>query len=244
MGAAAALVRDPAHPPALRRAPSRGRRGRRRLPGLCQRPVRPARAVLHRPAVERPHRLGRRTGPALRPGHADARCRRGEPLRRPGRGRHARRGPLPRGGTHGAPHPRRGVLRPGRCPGAERHRARPVLRRRRPGPHGLHRMRQLHGGLPGRGEEHPGEELPGAGRAARGADRAAAHRRRPASRRPGRSGARLAGDQSSHRRLVGRAAPHRHRRARGARGRGLGHPEPVAPAQGRRGAARAVRPAR
>ena len=66
----------------------------------------------------------------------------------------------------------------------------------------------------------------------------------PASRRPGRSGARLAGDQSSHRRLVGRAAPHRHRRARGARGRGLGHPEPVAPAQGRRGAARAVRPAR
>ena len=45
----------------------------------------------------------------------------------------------------------------------------PLLRRRGARPHRLHRLRALHGRLPGRREEHAGEELPVARRAARGA---------------------------------------------------------------------------
>ena len=70
--------------------------------------------------------------------------------------------------------------------------ARPLLRRRGPGPHRLHAVRQLHGRLPGRGQEHPREELPRPGRAARRGRRAAAHRdaarracRAPVAGRPG-----------------------------------------------------------
>ena len=49
---------------------------------------------------------------------------------------------------------RRGVLRAGRHQGAGQDRARPVLRRRRAGPHRLHRVRLLHDGLPLRRQEH------------------------------------------------------------------------------------------
>ena len=42
--------------------------------------------------------------------------------------------------------------------------ARPVLRRRGPGAHRLHRVRLVHDRLPVRRQEHPGEELPGARR--------------------------------------------------------------------------------
>ena len=57
-------------------------------------------------------------------------------------------------------HPGRGVLRSRRREDAGRDGARPVFRRRRPGPHRLHRVRLLHDGLPTRRQEHPGQELP------------------------------------------------------------------------------------
>ena len=62
--------------------------------------------------------------------------------------------------------PGRGVLRTRRRRRARHHGGRPVLRRRRAGAHRLHAVRQLHGRLPGRREEHARQELPGARRAA------------------------------------------------------------------------------
>ena len=61
------------------------------------------------------------------------------------------------------PHARRGVLRT-----AGRGSRRPLLRRRRPGEDRLHRMRLLYDRMPGRREEHAGEELPLLRRAGRG----------------------------------------------------------------------------
>ena len=54
-------------------------------------------------------------------------------------------------------------------PGQDR--PRPLLRRRGPRPHRLHALRPLHGRLPARRQEHAGQELPLAGRAARRRDR-------------------------------------------------------------------------
>ena len=59
---------------------------------------------------------------------------------------------------------------------ARRHRARSVLRRRGPGPHGLHALRALHGRLPLRREEHARQELPVLRRAPGRADHARARR--------------------------------------------------------------------
>ena len=130
-------------------------------------------------AVGRHHRLAGRARAALRPGLDDAR-RGHQPVRGRRRGRHAadRRGPRRR--RHLPQDPDRRLLRH-----ARQARPRPVLRRRRSRPHRLHRVRQLHGRLPGRRQEHPGEELPRARREARGHHRADAHgrARRPAPRR-------------------------------------------------------------
>ena len=88
----------------------------------------------------------------------------------------------------------RGVLR--RAGGSA---CRPVLRRRRARTHRLHRVRQLHGRLPGRRQEHAGEELPGARRAARRDDRADAHRRRHPPARPEPSRGRVCRDDPRER---------------------------------------------
>ncbi len=63
---------------------------------------------------------------------------------------------------------------------------RSLLRRRGPGADRLHAVRPLHGRLPARRQEHPGQELPLARRAPRrrGAGRAHRHRHPPARRRP------------------------------------------------------------
>ncbi len=61
------------------------------------------------------------------------------------------------------PTPGRGVLRARRHQDAGQDGAGPVLRRRRARPHRLHRMRVVHDGLPLRGQEHLGQELPGPG---------------------------------------------------------------------------------
>ena len=67
---------------------------------------------------------------------------------------------------------------------ARRDRRGPVLRRRRARPHGLHRLRALHGRLPGGREEHARQELPVARRARRLSHPPRARgRRRPPARR-------------------------------------------------------------
>ena len=113
LGAAAGLLRHPAHPPAAQRDDPGRRRRRRRVAELRQHALRAAGAVLRRPAVGAHHRLARRADAALRPGQADAR-RRHQPdvhRRRPdhegGRRRHGRR-------RHLRADPGRGVLRPRR----------------------------------------------------------------------------------------------------------------------------------
>ena len=68
-----------------------------------------------------------------------------------------------------------------------RDRRRPLLRWRRPEAHRLHRVRQLHGRLPGGRQEHAAQELPRARREPRRRDRADAHGD-PAGRRAGHGG--------------------------------------------------------
>ena len=152
-------------------------RRRRRQPRLCQHPLpRPA-LLLRRPAVGADGQLGAGPRPPLRHGGADAR---GHRVRRDGPGRPAaegiRRGDRRRRDLH--QHPRRGLLRP-----ARQDRARPLLRRRGTRPHRLHALRQLHGRLPPRRQEHADEELPLVRREARRQDPA----RNARSRRSGRS---------------------------------------------------------
>ena len=101
--------------------------------------------------------------------------------------------------------------------------ARPVLRRRRAGPHGVPALRALHDRLPARRQEHAREELPVAGRARRRRGVPRAHGgRRPAARR----GRRLGGLRDHHR-AAGRVAaappPHVHRPRRGVRRRAARH---------------------
>ena len=109
---------------------------------------------------------------------------------------------------------------------------RPVLRRRRPGPHGLHRVRRVHDRLPPRRQEHSPQELPLPGRARRRQGLPAHDRHGPPAspRRPLRGHDRAL-------RGVGAQAPEelrRHRRRAG--GRDDGHPE-AAPLHARRGQA-------
>ena len=107
-----------------------------------------------------------------------------------GRARDARGGRRPRRGGDVPQDPGGRAVRRRRAGSGARGR-RPVLRRGRPAPHHLHRVRVVHDRVPGGREEHAGEELPGAGRAARGADRADAHRRRRRAGRPHRGRGRL-----------------------------------------------------
>ena len=106
--------------------------------------------------------------------------------------------------------PRRRLLRR-----ARRDRRRPLLRRRGPAAHGLHRLRALHGRLPDRREEHAAEELPLA-RRARAARRSSPERTvvdvRPLGAR--RRLRRLRGRHRAHRRLAAQGPPHAHGRAR------------------------------
>ena len=137
-------------------------RGRRRLARLREHALPRAPQVLRGPAVGRPRRLGDRARAALRRGRADARrgrLRRGRPRRRPAarvRARDRRRGHVRQDARRRAARRRAGGADPG-----------PVLRRRRPRPHGLPALRALHDRLPARRQEHAGEELPVARRARR-----------------------------------------------------------------------------
>ena len=163
VGAAAGLLRHPADPPAAQRDDPGRRRGGRRFTELRQHALCAAGAVLRRPAVGAHHRLARRVDAPLRAGQAHARGRhqpdvhRRRPDHERGRRRYGRR-------RHLRAHPGRGVLRPGRHQDAGQARARPVLRRRGPGAHRLHRVRRVHDGMPLRRQEHVGEELPRASR--------------------------------------------------------------------------------
>ena len=105
--------------------------------------------------------------------------------------------------------------------GAGRDRRRPVLRRRRPGPHRLHPVRRVHDRLPARREEHAGQELPLPRRAARRRGAPADDRDRAAC------GARrgLAGRDRAHRRVAAAAHP----RARSPPRRSSSRPAPTAP---------------
>ena len=163
LGAAAGHARRPAHDLLQGRLRRLRQRRRRRQPRLRQHALpRPPR-LLRGPAVERARRLGARAGPPLR--------RRAERMlgvveyEGMGAGRQAaagiRRGDRRRRDLH--QHPGRRLLRQARRRGP-----RPLLRRRGPGPHRLHALRQLHGRLPPRSEEHAGEELPLVRREARG----------------------------------------------------------------------------
>ena len=108
--------------------------------------------------------------------------------------------------------------------------ARPVLRRRGPRAHRLHRLRPLHGRLPAQRQEHAAEELPLARRARRGDDHARAHgRRHPAARRARRLG-RLRGHDGAHRRVAAPRPPRPHRARRRRRRRPARH-EPAARAR-------------
>ena len=168
------LLRHPAH----RRRPGLadpGRRWcRRRVAGLREHALRAAGGVLQGRPVARHHRLEGRAGAVLRPGEADARRGR-EPTAHAVRRRHGEGRQRPRRGRHLPPDPGRRLLRRTRLP-ARRARGRPVLRRRRPGPRHLHRVRQLHDRLQVQRQEHPDEELPLPRRAARREGDGAEHR--------------------------------------------------------------------
>ncbi len=191
------MLRGAADPPAARRARAR-RRGRRRwLAQLRVHALPPARPLLQRPPVGAHHRLGERVVAALRRGDADARGRH-QPLRRAGGAADARR--RPRDGGRGELSQDAGgrLLRPAGGDGG-----RPLLRGRGAGADGLHRVRQLHGRLPGRRQEHPGQELPRARRAARGRHPGPADRDAGPAHRPVPPRARLPGRARAHRRLGG-----------------------------------------
>ena len=121
----------------------------RRLAELREHALRPAAPVLRGPAVGAHHRLAGRARAALRDRVPDA-GRRHELLRRAGRTGDALCGNGSRRGGDLPAYPGRGLPRR-----AGRHGARSVLRRRRPAAHRLHRVRQLHGRLPRRRQEHP-----------------------------------------------------------------------------------------
>ncbi len=143
-------------------------RRRRRQPRLRQHALRPRRRSSSRtrsgPDLGR---LGAGAGAPLRRGAADARRRRPRRERRPRRPAAARARRAARGRRHLPEDPGRDLLRQ---PGQDRPRS--LLRRRGARPHRLHALRPLHGRLPARRQEHPGQELPLAGRAPRRRGRA------------------------------------------------------------------------
>ncbi len=122
-----------------------------------------------------------------------------------------------------------------------RDRRRPVLRWRRPEAHRLHRVRQLHGRLPGGRQEHAAQELPRARREPRRRDRADAHGD-PAGRRAGHGGGArgVPGAARTHRAGERARRAGRHGSPRGAGRRRLGHPDAAARHGGQGRAAAAV----
>jgi hypothetical protein len=225
------VLRHPAAVVSVGRVRAVGIGRRRRLAGLRQHALRPARPGVRGPSVARPRRLEGRAGAALspRPVHARRDPARGRGGARPGAGP-GRRAPRPRRQLR--PDPGRRVPRRARPD-----RRRSVLRRRRAGPHRLHAVRRLHGRLPAGGQEHPRQELPVVRRAARGRGAAAAPGRR--RRRPPRR--RLRDHPPRQRRVAGPRSPGHDRAPGGAGGRGPGHRRAAPAQQGPRLAASAVR---
>jgi len=131
-----------------------GHRRGRRQPHLCQYAVPCQARVFRPPTMGRPRGLGAGAATALRHRRAHAgRADRALGQRWPAVAARARPPPESRADFHA--HALRRLLR--RC---RPHRARPLFRRRGPVAHRLHTLRQLHDGLPGRGEKYAGEELP------------------------------------------------------------------------------------
>ena len=148
--------------------------------------------------------------------------------------------------------------------GAGRSRRRPVLRRRGPGAHGLHRVRRVHDRLPAQRQEHAGQELPRPRRGRRRGRASPDH----GDRRPAARGGRWAVDTRATESLAARAtssarrrwaragrvrrrlraradaASDLHGRPRGLLRRHLGHPAACCTAAARRRAARALAPTR
>ena len=213
-------------------------RRRRRQPRLREHPLPGAALVLRRLPVGRPRQLGTGARPPLRHRRADAgrgRVRGHGAGGRPAQG--IRRGHRRRRHLH--QHQGRGLLRPARGRGRG-----PLLRRRGPAADRLHALRQLHGRLPPRGQEHADEELPLVRREARRADRARTAGDRDPPARRGRRLRRLRGDQRALRVLVPQAPPDGHRQGRGRRRRRARHQQPARQLQAQRRPAAALGPDR
>ncbi len=184
---------------------------RRREPRLREHPVPRAAGVLSRPAVGRARRLGGGDAPALRHRRADARSRRlrgHDPCRRAA----ARVRRRARRRRHVQANPGRRVLRRSgpRGPG-------PLLRRRGAPADRVRALRELHGRLPPRRQEHAGEELP----VVRGAARRSGAARAPRDGDPPYRRAGWLGRLRGHERALGRVAAPRtaHDDRPGSRGR-------------------------
>ena len=134
----------------------------------------------------------------------------------------------------------RGLLRAGRHEDAGQDRARPVLRRRGPGAHRLHRMRLVHDRLPLRRQEHAGEELPRPGGIRWGTSASDDHRDRlqAAVRRA------VGGQDRAHRPPAAPEATDFHRHASGPRRGHVRHAEAAVQDARRRQPAEAVGQAR
>ncbi len=124
---------------------------------------------------------------------------------------------------------------------ARRDGARPVLRRRGAGPHGLSPVRALHGRLPARLQEHARQELPVSRREARRAGDARTHRRGHPPARRRRRRRRLRGRKRALGRLAAQGSPRAARARRGRRGRAAGHEQAAAALPRRRLAAAHLR---
>ncbi len=181
-------ARHPADHPARRRDDPLRLRGRRRLAGLRQHPLRAAR----RPSTAT---LSGRTSPTGAPSSPPG-------TTRPGgcSGSNAVAAETPSDAVmrtvaqrlgvdgHLPPHPGRRLLRHPR-----RARPRPLLRRRRSRPHRLHPLRRVHDRLPPRRQEQPRPHLPPPRRAARRPDPS----RHPGGGDPPAAGRRLRGRRPS-----------------------------------------------
>jgi hypothetical protein len=138
------------------------RRGRgRRLAGLRQHPPVPGDGFFESPSWRHLADWKARARARL-PARAPDAGRDAVPRTSPTRRGHGRAGARPGAGGRAPSHRRRRVLR--RAGG---HGARPVLRRRGAGAHGVHRVRRVHAGVPLRGQEHAGPQLPASRREAR-----------------------------------------------------------------------------
>ncbi len=231
-------ARDPADDLLQGRLRRLRQRRRRRQPRLRQHPLPGAPELLQGSPVGRARQLGGGARPPLRHRRAHARGRR---VRRDGARRRAaqgiRRGHRRRRDLH--QHQGRRLLRPARGRGRGS-----LLRRRGPAAHRLHALRQLHGRLPPRGQEHADEELPLVRREARRQDRARTPgHRNPAARRRRRL-RRLRDRQRALRLLAAQAPPHPARPRRGRRGRRPRHQQPARQLQAPRRPAPPLRPPR